>query len=82
MSKVIERRIYMPNGRRDSDSKYDPLWCKAEHDRINKKLDEICGPDGYLTRVHKRIDNLWYLIAGVGVIGLANLIVTVIRTGV
>lgn len=70
----------MPNGRRSTDHQYDSLWCRAEHKRIDKKIEEICGPDGYLTRVHKRIDNLWYLIASVGIIGLANLIVSIIRT--
>jgi len=72
-----DRRLSMPNGRRDYDSTYDPLWCKAEHDRINKALHDISGPDGFLTRIHRRIDSLWYLLVGIGVIGLANLLATV-----
>jgi len=71
-----DRRAQMPNGRRDYDHSYDAMWCKAEHDRINKELSAISGPDGYLARIHARIDKLWYLIAGVGVIGLANLLAT------
>jgi hypothetical protein len=66
----------MPNGRRNDDSKYDALWCKAEHDRINSSLHNITGPDGHLTKLHKRIDNLWYLLVALGVIGIANLIAT------
>ena len=76
MTKVIERRVVMPNGRRDTDSKYDPLWCKKEHEGIDKKFEEICGPDGFLAKLHKRIDNLWYLLVAIGIVGVANLIAT------
>jgi len=71
-----ERRTNMPNGRRDGDSKYDPLWCKAEHDRINSILHDMNGPGGYLAKLHKRIDNFWYLLVALGIIGIANLIAT------
>lgn len=71
----------MPNGRRDADIEYDPLWCKAEHARLNTQLRDIEGPDGRIAKVHKRIDSLWYLLAGVGIIGLANLIATLMNNG-
>ena len=75
MDVMIERRVCMPNGRRESDH-YNAQWCKERHDKIDKKLDEITGPNGHLKGLHGRINNIWYLLVGVGIVGVANLIAT------
>ena len=75
MGVSIERRVFMPNGRRESDH-YNEKWCKERHDKIDKRLNEITGPNGHLKDLHGRINNIWYLLVGVGIVGVANLIAT------
>ena len=79
MDVMIERRVCMPNGRRESDH-YSAKWCKERHDKIDRRLNEITGPTGHLRQVHDRIDHIWYLLMAVGVVGVANLIATLIYT--
>ena len=77
MNTTIERRVHMPSGRRESDY-YNAEWCKERHDRIDKRLDEVTGPDGHLNQVHKRINGILWAVISVGIIGVANLIATAI----
>ena len=35
-----ERRVFMPNGRRESDL-YNPEWCKERHDKIDQDIENI-----------------------------------------
>lgn len=71
----IERRVFMPNGRRTSDG-YNREWCDERHDKIDNALESITGRYGHLERLHNRINYIWYLLVGVGVVGVANLIAT------
>ena len=36
----IERRVYMPNGRRESDL-YNPEWCKEKHAKIDQDIENL-----------------------------------------
>lgn len=66
----------MPNGRRDGDVQYNPLWCAAEHKQINQKFHDLEKPGGKFDLIHQRINHLLYVLLSIGVLGIANLLVS------
>lgn len=78
MNSVAERRVFMPNGRRDGDVQYNPLWCAAEHKKLDKKFDDLEKPGGKLDQIHQRINHLLYILLSIGVLGVANLLVSLL----
>ena len=64
----IERRVFMPNGRRESDL-YKQEWCRERHEKIDqdieniridkeKKFDEAWGA------IRRQYGMLWGILAG------------------
>ena len=78
----IERRVFMPNGRRETDL-YNPEWCKERHEKIDQALENIRIEkekkfDGVWDAIRRQYGLLWGILAGQLVImgGIIAVLVT------
>jgi len=62
----------MPNG------EYNQKWCAERHEKVDTAIDKC---EAGIQGVHRRIDKILVGIVVVGVLGIANIILTLAEAG-